>query len=50
MQQYSYKEDKDGNVQDEPVEFKDDAIAALRYAIEPVRRRRTITAGRNIWG
>ena len=49
MQQYSYKQDKDGNVQDEPIEFKDDAIAALRYAIEPVRLRKEITAGHSIW-
>lgn len=37
MQQYKYKEDKDGNVLDEPINFKDDAIAALRYAIEAIR-------------
>ncbi len=49
IQQYSYKEDKDGNVLDEPIEFKDDAIAALRYAIEPVRLRRKITAGYSAW-
>lgn len=49
IQQYSYKKDKDGNVLDEPIEFKDDAIAALRYAIEPVRLRRKITAGYSAW-
>jgi phage terminase large subunit len=31
---YKWKEDKDGNILDEPVKFKDDAIAASRYAIE----------------
>ena len=34
VQSYSYKEDKFGNKTDEPVNFKDDAIAAVRYAIE----------------
>lgn len=49
IQQYSYKEDKNGNVLDEPVEFKDDAIAALRYAIEPIRLKKKITAGYSVW-
>jgi phage terminase large subunit len=31
---YKWREDKDGNVLDEPVKFKDDAIAACRYASE----------------
>jgi phage terminase large subunit len=34
---YKYKQDKDGNAIDEPVEVLDDEIAALRYAIEPLR-------------
>jgi len=34
---YQYKKDKDGNTIDEPVEVLDDEIAALRYAIEPLR-------------
>ena len=46
MQQYSYKKDKDGNVLDEPIEFKDDAIAALRYAIEPLRNQKSIFIGK----
>ena len=46
MQQYSYKKDKDGNVLDEPIEFKDDAIAALRYAIEPMRNQKRIFIGK----
>lgn len=33
---YKWKEDKDGNPLDEPVKFKDDAIAAARYSIEDV--------------
>lgn len=37
IQGWKYKEDKDGNVLDEPVPFKDDAMAALRYAVEPLR-------------
>jgi phage terminase large subunit len=31
---YKWWEDREGNVLDEPVKFKDDAIAACRYAIE----------------
>ena len=31
---FKYKEDKNGNVFDEPVPFNDDAMAALRYAVE----------------
>ena len=37
IQQWKYKEDKDGNVLEEPVPFNDHAMAALRYAIEPLR-------------
>ena len=32
---YSYRKDKNGNVLEEPIRFKDDGIAALRYALEP---------------
>jgi len=35
---YKYKEDKDGNVFDEPVPFMDDAMSALRYAVEDLMR------------
>ena len=42
IQLYKYKEDKDGNILDEPVGFKDDAIAAIRYAIEPLRLQRQV--------
>lgn len=33
LQSYKWKEDKDGNVLDEPVKFKDHACDAFRYAI-----------------
>jgi phage terminase large subunit len=31
---YKWREDKDGNILEEPVPFADDTIAALRYAVE----------------
>lgn len=34
VKSYKWREDRDGNVLDEPVKFKDDAIAACRYAVE----------------
>lgn len=34
VQTYSYKEDKNGSKTDDPVNFKDDGIAAVRYALE----------------
>ena len=37
IQTFKYKEDKDGNILDEFVEYDDDCIAALRYAIEDLR-------------
>ena len=40
IQQWKWKEDKDGNVLDEPVPFRDDAMAALRYAAEKRRFER----------
>jgi len=40
VQSYKWKEDRDGNVLDEPVAFKDDAIAASRYAIEELTEYR----------
>lgn len=36
LQTYKYKVDKKGNALDEPVEYNDDCIAALRYAVEPL--------------
>lgn len=39
IQQWKWKKDeKTGLYLDEPVEFMDDAMAALRYSIEPIRR------------
>lgn len=37
IRSWKYKEDKQGNVLEEPVPFMDDAMAALRYAVEPWR-------------
>ena len=49
IQTWKYKEDKDGNVLEEPVPFKDDAMAALRYATESLRNDNTIRSGRIDW-
>ncbi len=39
IQQWKWKKDKKTNIYiDEPVAFNDDAMAALRYAIEPLRQ------------
>src|SRR5690606_5080703 len=39
IQQWKWKKDKKTNIYiDEPVNFNDDAMAALRYAIEPLRQ------------
>lgn len=46
IQGWKYKQDKFGNTLDEPVAFKDDAMAALRYATEPLRQEDTILIGR----
>lgn len=41
IQQWKWKKDKQTNLYiDEPVPFNDDAMAALRYAIEPLRHAR----------
>lgn len=41
IQQWKWKKDKKTNLYiDEPVNFNDDAMAALRYAIEPLRQER----------
>ena len=45
-QQWRWKKDGNDNVLDEPLEVEDDAMAALRYAIEPfrkVKKMRTIS-------
>ena len=38
---YKYKEDKDGNVMDEPVKFRDHLVDAMRYAIYTHKRKVT---------
>ena len=43
IQQWKWEKDKNtGEYLDEPVDFMDDAMAALRYSIEPYRRNLTI--------
>lgn len=51
VQMFKYKEDRDGNVLDEFVEFKDDAIAASRYAFEPIwsNARPEVSITQRIW-
>ncbi len=39
LQVFKWREDKDGNLLDEPVNFKDDAISACRYAVEHLWHR-----------
>ena len=49
---YAYRKLKDGTVLDEPVDYADDLMAALRYGIEPVRipqQRAKMRAGRSIY-
>jgi phage terminase large subunit len=41
LQTFKYKEDKHGNTLEEPVEYNDDSIAALRYAVEPLFNGKT---------
>ena len=38
VQQYHWKEDKDGSATDKPVELFDDAIKAHMYALEPLSK------------
>ncbi|GHV81307.1 PBSX family phage terminase large subunit [Spirochaetia bacterium] len=38
---YKWREDRDGNPLDEPVKFRDDAIAACRYAVEELDMKKT---------
>lgn len=42
IQQWRWKKDSNGLLLDEPLEVEDDAMAALRYCIEPYRRDRRI--------
>ena len=43
IQGYKYREDKDGNVYDEPVDINNHLMDAFRYALEPLRNERRIT-------
>lgn len=38
IQGYSYRQDKDGNVLEEPVDFKNHLMDAMRYALEPLSK------------
>jgi len=51
VQTFQYREDREGNVLDEFVEFKDDAIAASRYAFEPIwsNARPEVSITQRIW-
>jgi len=46
---YKYREDKDGNVYDEPVDMDNHLMDALRYALEPLRKDRQLKAVRSIY-
>lgn len=52
IQQWKWaKDSKTGQYLDEPVDFMDDAMAALRYCIEPYRRNTHIkTMSKNVLG
>lgn len=52
ISQWSWKRDKTtGLYLDEPVDFEDDAMAALRYCIEPYRRNNKLrTLDKNLFG
>lgn len=51
IQQWRWKKDSNGLLLDEPLEVEDDAMAALRYCIEPYRRDRRIkTLSKNTLG
>lgn len=51
---YKWKEDRDGNPLDEPVSFRDDGIAACRYAGEDYGKRRgsssSVGEAKTLWG
>ena len=49
LQSWKYREDKDGNVLDEPVPVNDDAMAALRYATESLRDKRKLKAAKGLY-
>ena len=53
IQTFKYREDRDGNVLEEPVDFKNDAMSALRYGIEHLRHERAevkaVSFGKRTW-
>ena len=49
IQGYKYREDKDGNVFDEPIDINNHLMDALRYAIENLRKDRHLKVGKNIY-
>ena len=49
IQQWKWKKDKEtGLYLDEPLDFMDDAMAALRYFIEPKRRTKKLVVGKRL--
>jgi len=42
IQAYAYRQDKDGNVLEDPVDFKNHLMDAMRYALEPVMSERKV--------
>ena len=44
IQGYKYREDKDGNVYDEPVDMNNHLMDALRYALEPLHKDRKLAS------
>jgi len=49
IQGYKYREDKDGNVFDEPIDMNNHLMDATRYAIENLRKDRRLTVGKSIY-
>jgi len=49
IQGYKYREDKDGNVYDEPVDMNNHLMDALRYALEDMRKNRKLSVGKSIY-
>lgn len=45
IQSYSYKQDNNGNVIEEPIKFNDDAMDAMRYAIYSHLKNKVFTKG-----
>lgn len=49
IQGYKYKEDKDGNVYDEPVDFNNHLMDAMRYALEMKKAKKKVKAGFSLY-